>query len=487
MKDKILSYLKNNKHYWWTVGLLPGLYALSYLYTKNYTLVNSWTQFIYLVLQMIVVPSLVVLLVHYFIKNKSERLKNAFNASAITILTAITVSLVVYLGWRWKALLLIGVVAIITSWFLGKHYKKGVLILGFMTILSLFQFSFYYFTDVIQRENWVNTSPLTALEFKKKPNIYYIQPDGYSAKPALENVHYNHNNEGFYAELIPRGFHINHEYRSNYPSTLTSNTTLFTGQHHFYNNGNLKNELFNARQIIMGNNPVIQTFKNNGYQTTAILQHRYLLLNHPDVAYDRLNIVEDELAILPNYHLDKDYFSDLKSMIQSASDQPQFYFLEILEPGHIPGIPTKGSSLKKQRDDYISKLNDMSLKLFNMVDYISQNDPNSIIIIAADHGGFVGFNYATECYEKPINDVTLQSSIFSALLAVKAPPEFELYQDHLKSSISLFPTLFYYLADKPIKEQKFDNSSYQLIKNGAQRGIYRYYDENGTSVTEKIQ
>lgn len=486
MKNSIISYLNSNKHHWWTVGLLPGLYAISYLYHHNYTLVNSWTQFAYLVLQMIVAPSLIVLLVNHLIKKQSDRVKNAFNASAVTILTAITVSLVIYLGWRWKGLLLISVITVVASWFVGKHYKKGVLILGLMTVLSILQFAFYFFTDVLQKQNWVTTSPLTTITFQKKPNIYYIQPDGYSAKPALENIHYDYNNDRFYSDLEQRDFYINHEYRTNYPSTLSSNAALFTGQHHFYDQGTLKNELFNAREIIMGNNPVLQTFKNNGYQTTAILQHRYLLLNHPEVAYDRINISSNELSSLPKYKLDKNYLSDLKSMMQSASDAPQFYFVEILEPGHIPGLPYKGSSPIKQREDYISKLNHTSTKLLQMIDHITQQDPNSIIIIAADHGGFVGFNYATQCYEKPINDATLKSSIFRALLAVKAPSEFESCKDHLKSSVSLFPTLFYYLGNKSMKEQNMDNSSYQLIKSGSQGGVYRYYDDHGTSVTEKI-
>ncbi|MEP5131968.1 hypothetical protein, partial [Nonlabens ulvanivorans] len=78
MKDKIISYLNNNKHYWWTVGLLPGMYAITYLYTNNYTLVNSWTQLLYLVLSMIIAPSALMILMSFVLKNKSDRIKNVF-------------------------------------------------------------------------------------------------------------------------------------------------------------------------------------------------------------------------------------------------------------------------------------------------------------------------------------------------------------------------------------------------------------------------
>ena len=144
MKDKIIAYLNSNNHYWWTVGLLPGTYALSYLYTNNYTLVNSWTQFLYLVAGMILIPSMAVRAINHFIRNKSARLKSSFNSSIFIILTAITLSLVIYLGWRWKALILVSIVAIIASWFLGKHYKKSILLLSIMTLLALAQFAVSY-------------------------------------------------------------------------------------------------------------------------------------------------------------------------------------------------------------------------------------------------------------------------------------------------------------------------------------------------------
>lgn len=486
MKSSLLKYLKNNKHYWWTVGALPGVYAISYLYTKNYTLVNSWTQFIGLVIGLILVPSVIMIVLHYIIKGKNERIKNWLYSSAIIIITSITLSLVIYLGWRWKALVLVAIIALITSWFAGKHYKKGILLLGFMTVISLFQFALFYWENVHTRETWVKKSDLSSLEFVKKPNIYFIQPDGYASKTALENKHYRYDNNLFYAELEPRGFEFNHNYRSNYPSTLSSNAALFNAQHHFYDNGKFQNELFNARQQIMGENTVLRTLKNNGYQLTAILQHRYLLLNHPDVAYDHINITESELSILPDYHLNKDYVNNLKEAISKATDDPQFYFIEILEPGHITGLESSDSTIKEERDKYIEGLNNVSLKLLYIIDHISKTDPTAIVIMAADHGGFVGYNYTGESYEKVTKDVTLQQGIFGALFAVKAPSDFTTYQKEIKSSVSVFPQLFNYLSNKPVVKQGIDNSSYQLIKNGKQPGVYRYYNENGVSVTEKI-
>ncbi|GAK90037.1 hypothetical protein JCM19297_659 [Nonlabens ulvanivorans] len=473
MKDKILSYLKSNKHHWWTVGILPGLYAITYLYSNNYTLVNSWTQLSYLVLTMVIAPSALIILIGFLLKGKSERIKNTFYSSSLIIITAISLSLVVYLGWRWKALLMVAIVAILASWFLGKHYKKGVLILSTMCFLGVLQLIFYLFTSLFIYDNWVKESPLVTIEFQIKPNIYYIQPDGYANKLSLENDNYNFDNEIFYSNMILKGFNFSHQYHSNYPSTLTSNATLFTGQHHLYGKEKFKNELFNARQIIMGKNPVLETFKNNGYQTTAILQHRYLLLNHPEIYYDRINIEESELSILPDYKLDKDYFNDLKHAINTADNNPQFYFIEILEPGHITGLKTKDTSAKKERDLYIDNLKRINTTLQSIVEYISTTDPEGIIIMAADHGGFVGYDYTGESYSNLTEDASLHQAIYGALLAIKAPNEFAPpYQENVKSSIGLFPALFSYLANDTARINKLDNSSYQLIKRGGTQRVF---------------
>ncbi|PQJ31005.1 hypothetical protein BST92_03235 [Nonlabens arenilitoris] len=487
MKDKILSYLNNNNHYWWTVGLLPGMYAMTYLYTNNYTLVNSWTQFSYLVLTMTIIPSTITILGNFLLRNKSQRIKTIFNSSVFIITAGITLSLVIYFRYRWKGIILLIVAAIVVSWLIGKHYKKGVLFLALMTLIGIAQFNYYYFTKIINKEQWITDNNIAETTFTKKPNIYLIQPDGYAGKIALLNEYYNYDNSLFYDQMSELGFKFNHNYRSNYPSTLSSNITLFSGQHHFYENGTMINEPIDAREIIMENNPVLKAFKSNGYFTTAILQHRYLLMNHPAIGYDRINISEDELAIIPNHELNKDYISELEKALSTENSQPQFYFIEILEPGHIPNEMGKDTSIKKERDKYIEKLKSTNEDLIQMTSMITNHDPNAIVVIAADHGGFVGFNYSTECFIEPSNKTYLHQAIFSALLTIKAPTEFQSYHNNIKSTISVFPTLFNYLAQDSVTKNKLDNSSYQLIKSGTQRGIYKYYDENGIPVTEKIQ
>jgi len=338
---------------------------------------------------MIVIPSLVVTAVSFLIKQQNDGVKNLIYSSLFLILTAINLSVVIYMGWRWKALIAVSILILIVSWFFGKHYKKLVVVLSMMTLFALVKFTYYYFGTIATNDNWVQPTEITNITFTNNPNIYLIQPDGYASKTALENSHYNYDNDTFYDQLTQKGFLFNHTYRSNYGSTLTSNATLFTAQHHFYNNGIMDNELPDARELIMGENPVLTTLKNNGYRTTAVLQHRYLLLNHPEVFYDRINIKPSDLSVLPNYHYDADYVNDLKTFMNTASNQPQFYFIEILEPSHITGKENPDSNAIQERTNYIHKLEGTNTQLLSIINHIEQEDPKAIIIIASDHGGYV--------------------------------------------------------------------------------------------------
>ena len=108
-----------------------------------------------------------------------------------------------------------------------------------------------------------------------------IHPDRYVGKKAVNKDIYQLNSEVFYKTMQELSFEFNPTFRSNYPTTLPSNSTLFTAQHHHLQYEEMNNELLQARDLILGDNPVLQTFKNNGYETNLILEHASLALNVP--------------------------------------------------------------------------------------------------------------------------------------------------------------------------------------------------------------
>jgi hypothetical protein len=251
------------------------------------------------------------------------------------------------------------------------------------------------------------------------------------------------------------------------------------------NQGNNPGELYNARNIITGNNPVIKTFKNNGYTTHLLSETTYFLTNFPEVAYDQTNITTHDLSYFPFFKADLNYQKSLYATLQKNTDQPQFFFIQLLQPAHIAVTKTQSLGAAQERTNYLDKIPAVNRTLIELVEKISNADPEGIIIIAADHGGFVGFNYTLEIQEDVIEKAALKSSIYGSLLACKAPANFDSYLQDIDSSVEVFPVLFSYLSGrKPANAS--DNSSYLFISKGTEKGLYRYINHNGEPVTERV-
>ena len=61
-----------------------------------------------------------------------------------------------------------------------------------------------------------------------------IQPDGYVSFSELKKGYYNYDNTDFEQWLSHQGFSLHHNFRSNYYSTLSANSSLFAMKHHYY-------------------------------------------------------------------------------------------------------------------------------------------------------------------------------------------------------------------------------------------------------------
>lgn len=488
MKQRLLDYLKSDRHYWWTVSVLPGLYALIYLYKKNFNLVNSVDQLLGLGFWFLAVPTAAILILDFIFKKKIPSARPKLYFSFLLAYLAIVISLITFMGWRWKGLILVTSLIVVISFFIAKHYKKLVLILGIMTLLLGIQFAYFYLTQISQQKKWIDEEVFNDIKFVKNSNIYLIQPDGYAGKLALSNSDYNYDNSSFYESMSQRGFKFNHDFRSNYTSTLTSNASLFTGQHHYYLEGEMSGELYKARNIIVGENPALKALKNNGYRLNFISQTPYLFSNHPDSFYDDTNVDLEDVQSFPFFSADLNYLDDFKKKVSeiSASNQPEFLFVEILKPGHISTLKKTTLGKAEERKAYLKRLEDVNKDLVDMVDHIRKQDQTAIIIIAADHAGFVGMDYTDQLHEGILEDQeSLKYGAFNSLLAYSAPTDFETVADEIKSSIAIFPSLFAYLSDKRLKG-KFDHASYGYIQEGSETKVVRYFDNNGNPVTEQL-
>jgi hypothetical protein len=485
MKAKLVDYLNNDRHYWWTVAVFPGLYALLYLYKNNYTLVNSVEQLVGLAVQFIVFPVIGFLILDLIFKKFLATHRTKLYFSFLLISTSSFMSLMIFMGWRWKALLLLAVIVMAISFVIAKHYKKVVLLLGFMSLIAAGQLAYFYVVKIDSQKKWVKEMPFENITFTVKPNIYVIQPDGYVGKETLQKTPYSTSNEAFYNALHKNGFTFNHEYRSNYSSTLTSNAALFTGQQHYFNKNAGTKELLNARNVIVGSNPILRTFKNNGYELNLITETTYFYTNHPNSVYDTTNITENDLSYFPYFQQGIDVITPLKNQLKTQVSAPQFTFIEFLSPAHIAVTSSQSQGIATERTAYLDRLKSANGMILEMTELITRDDPDAIILLVADHGGFVGLHHTGEIYLNPTVDVAIKNSILSSLLAVKAPSDFTYHLNAVKSSVGVFPNLFAYLSQQQPVEMK-DDGSYLQVSQGANKRVYRYFDSQGNEATEII-
>jgi hypothetical protein len=378
-------------------------------------------------------------------------------------------------SYKKMGLLLILIIVLVR--FKIKNYKYFIVFIFLMSLLPLFKLGKIVYLNFVNSAEWqVQPDAILETKFKKIPNIYYIQPDGYANETNLKGPLYHFDNSKFDGWLKANKFTLYDDYRSNYPFTLYSNSSCFFMKHHF----SKEYTKFNyARDFIVGRNPVLEIFKNNNYKTFFITEIPYLLMNRPNIYFDYCNY---KLAELP-YFKDglscfKEITNEIKNQIVSNKKTNNFFFIEKFNPGHINPDKVKGSSVEKERLDYLKSLEIANVWLKKTITIINNNDPNAIIIIAADHAGYVGFEFTGQA-QKRITDPALLYSIFGAKLAIKwNDPNHTEYDAKLKTSVNLFRTVFSYLSeDKLLLNHLQPNTSYNYYDSSDFTKVYKAIED----------
>jgi len=122
----------------------------------------------------------------------------------------------------------------------------------------------------------------------------------------------------------------------------------------------------------------------------------------------------------------------------------------------------------------------------DLINVIITNDKNPMIVIVADHGGYVGLNYVKEVLQKELSPVEI-NSVFSSLLSIKWPSN-EVPEDlEFKSSVNLFRTIFSYLSeDSSLLVNGEKDKSYLPYNDGSGISFYEYIDANGNVVFNNL-
>lgn len=482
IKEKFNYFLNNSKDYPLLAGFSVGFYALVFYYSNNFDSVNSWEHLFFYLFYYIFI-SIVVVSVIYRVFQKSRFSHFASQSIIILILLLLFVYLFGVsnvLGSYKKTGLFLFLVFIILK-FKIKNYKYLTLFLFLMSVIPFYKLIKIAGLNLVNTTEWQQQPDnILSCKFIKKPNVYYIQVDGYVSDLNLKGSLYRYDNSAFDSWLEDEKFTLYNDYRSNYGSTLFSNSSCFFMKHHFSNGfSNFKYE----RDFIVGENPVLKIFKNNNYKTFFITERPYLLINRPSVYFDYCNFKFEELPCFKDgLSCFKEIKNEIKNEIVLNKETNNFFFIEKFNPGHISGSKREDSSVEKERENYLKSLQKANVWLKETIAMIDKIDPKAIIIIGADHGGYVGFECTSQARNR-ITDPRLLYSIFGAKLAIKwNDKKYTEYDANLKTSVNLFRVIFSHLSeDKGLLKYLQPNTSYNRYDSSDFTKVYMAIDENGSS------
>lgn len=448
-----------------STAIICGFYPLVFYFSNNYSAINTWEHFAFFMLFFIGIP-LVVFTGAFLFFNYSE-IVSKYKPHILFVLIIMTVatlmSQAMYLTIKKKMLVGLLIISVLAAWKLHKHYKKLLIILLLMSVLPTINCAINIFEHQ-RKMQWVQLpDSIKNAKFKTTPNIYMIQPDGYVGQDIMEGDLYHFSNP-FYKWLKKNNFKVYENFRSNYPASLTSNASMFAMKQHRFGKVLFPSiDMPNARDIIAGNNAAIEILRTNGYSNFFIVQDGYFQQNRPKPEYDYYNLDPNEIPYFSNdNNVKKVVFDDLKAAMDTVKVKgPRFYFIERLLPHHIHFAASK----EEERDTYIEKIKEVNGWLQNTVNYISQKDPSAIVIILADHGGWVGLGSYPEMFStKKTNQI---HSIYSTLAAIKWNGNLVEGMDaKLKSNVNVFRVLFSVLSENPEYLKYLEDDSSYNLQNG---------------------
>lgn len=492
LKSRISTFLDNStKDYPVLYILAAGLYPFLHFYNSNLSIADSITQCLMLVLVCFILPIFL-----WIISKKLIKLKvfSFFKNSYVSILNIGTFSMllsILIFHLNKKELLIVLIIASILGFLLFKHLKKIVILQLLLAVISFFTFTPKAWFALQQDNNdWALISkPMLEAKLNYKPNIFVIQPDGYVNSVELKKSPYNYDNSEFEGWLKQQNFTMYDDFRSNYYSTLTSNSSMFAMKHHYYSNTNRSTlKTHNANNVIVGNdNNVLKILKNNNYRTHLFTDNSYFLTNRRDVFYDYCNVPNSDVHYFDTGRVNGiDIVSDFSKTLDTLSKTWNFFFIEKTIPSHIMYDKQRTKGAKQERVEYLERLEMTNEWLKSLIYEIHQFDSNAMIVIVADHGGYVGLEYTMEVVNRKLKPIEVISS-FSSILSVKWPQNIESQNLEFKTNVNLFYNIFYALSgDEVFIDNLQANTSFlPLIENGKVL-YYECIDEYKNTVFKPI-
>jgi len=292
---------------------------------------------------------------------------------------------------------------------------------------------------------------------KPKPNVYFIIFDSYPSNSVLKK-YYGWDDSGLINGLRSLGFTVNENARSNYPSTFPSVPSILNMQYIHEDEEFIKAK---DRESYLDNkykfSAVIERFKSEGYEvifngvpdfTSTDFTNLFLGASlggvYSDIFFTKYkNDTLNKINVLK--HMEK-------------PQKPTFVYFHVLCP-HLPYIfKPDGSTVTYLEyflrlakfyfnrsvfdSAYLDQVKFIGTQIIQIASQLRTKDPDSIIIIMADHGLFLPHSAK---YEKAIRiDISL-----GTLFAIYTPPGIVIPEKI--TPVNLFRYLFNNLFDDELE------------------------------------
>lgn len=468
-----------------------GLYPFLHYYSSNVYMVGSWEQVLFLVFLCFILPQIIIGLSTLLMRFRPLNALVKYNLSVLSLSLFTALLGVLIFHFNKKEMLIALIVSGGLGFVLYKHLKKIIVLQCLLALLSLLTLiPKLHFAMTQNNADWLQSSDaILNAKLKHKPNIFVIQPDGYVGKDVINKGFYNYDNSAFESFLDKNNFINYSNFRSNYYSTLTSNASLFGMKHHYYSNTNKRTlKTHNATDVIVGEqNTVLKILQNNGYNSYLFTDNSYFLFDRIPLAYTYCNVPKASVSLYKNGVIKGiDIVSDFKQVLDTLPKKHNFFFIEKTIPGHVIYKQSASRGVEGERKRYLDKLEQANVWLEDLITSINAYDENALVILVADHGGFVGLEYTMEAVKRRLTNQEAQSA-FSTLLSIKYPKEMDPEQLSFKSTVNLFKTVFYGLTDnQAFLEDLEPDSSYLPLHEDGSTHYYECIDTNGNVSYQKL-
>jgi hypothetical protein len=315
------------------------------------------------------------------------------------------------------------VVAVVLVARIARNERVGTFLVIFLAVWTAASLGGF----VLTRSQAMAGTPLTVASpqtapFLERPNVYWFLFDEHARTDQVQAMT-GTDNSWLAGDLEARGFSVSSTTNSAYLHTQLSVASTLAMDYPFVPGGDYRADFLTTNPIIMGDNPVVQTFEANGYRYVYAPDGSVEWVACPpsppgdracidpkgqSTLFGGTNLTLAQATPIGTFPINQTY-NDLDSVmagVQQIDDgsTPLFVYAHILGP-HFPHRYLEDCSLRDPFIEgyelsgadrlamYATDVQCFDRAFVDTVDQILARDPDAVIIMQSDHGSRFSFDW----------------------------------------------------------------------------------------------